>query len=149
MPLAHSPLAPDALTSGGDCSANLLLPTQLGEEASRLTPHLSDHVLTPLLGDHVPTLQHTGHAGTSQHSGHAVATGGQHTEAIQRCRVPPFWKTNPDLWFYQVESLFQTNQVRSDDGKYHLVVGALDAEALQDVADILRNPPSRDKYQYQ
>lgn len=103
------------------------------------TSQHSGHVLTPQL---------SGHVSTPQRSGHAAATGGPYIEAIQQCRVPQFWKKTPELWFLQVESIFQTHRMRSDDGKYHLVIGALDAESLLDVADILRSPPARDKYNY-
>lgn len=134
MPCSRSPSG--TLADEGDASAGLVLRSPTVEEAPVLTPQSSDRVL---LGDLVQT---------PQHSGHAVAATLPRVEAIQQCRIPAFWKANPELWFFQVESIFQTHQVRSDDGKYHLVVGALTAEALQDVADVLKNPPPRDKYKY-
>lgn len=123
MPLTYSPFVSNVPANEGDGSAGLLLLAPAGDEAPRLAPQISDHVLTPQISDHVLT---------PQYSRYAVATGGARIEAIQQCRIPPFWKTSPELWFFQVETIFQTHQVRSDDGKYHLVVGALDAEALQE-----------------
>ncbi|XP_025158377.1 uncharacterized protein LOC112589413 [Harpegnathos saltator] len=67
-------------------------------------------------------------------------------ESITACKIPPFWKQQPALWFAQIESLFQIHRIRSDDGRYHLVIGALDFEAIQEIADILASPPVIDKY---
>ncbi|XP_032684176.1 uncharacterized protein LOC116850246 [Odontomachus brunneus] len=67
-------------------------------------------------------------------------------EAVTTCRVPPFWKQQPALWFAQIESLFQIYRVRSDDSRYHLVIGALDSEVIQEIADILATPPEIDEY---
>ncbi|EFN81554.1 hypothetical protein EAI_02017, partial [Harpegnathos saltator] len=67
-------------------------------------------------------------------------------ESITACKIPPFWKQQPALWFAQIKSLFQIHRIRSDDGKYHLVIGALDSEAIQEIADILTSPPVIDKY---
>ncbi|XP_032687537.1 uncharacterized protein LOC116851826 [Odontomachus brunneus] len=67
-------------------------------------------------------------------------------ESVTTCRVPPFWKQQPALWFAQIESLFQIYRVRSDDSRYHLVIGALDSKAIQEIADILATPPEIDKY---
>lgn len=51
----------------------------------------------------------------------------------------PFTRANykqPALWLAQIVSIFQTHRIRSDDGRYHVVIGALDAEAVQKIADI-------------
>lgn len=67
-------------------------------------------------------------------------------ESVTACKIPLFWKQQPALWFAQIESLFQIHRIRSDDGRYHLVIGALDSEAIQEIADILASPPAIDKY---
>lgn len=67
-------------------------------------------------------------------------------EAIQNLRIPPFWKEHPEIWFFQIESLFQANNVRSDASKYHVTVGGLSSDALLVVADIVKAPPAADKY---
>ena len=46
-------------------------------------------------------------------------------DSVHQCRMPPFCTVNT---------------------KYHLVVGALDPGAIQEVSDLLRNPPSQNKY---
>ncbi|KAJ8688069.1 hypothetical protein QAD02_023864 [Eretmocerus hayati] len=47
-----------------------------------------------------------------------------------------------------IESVFHSNNIRSDNSKYHLTVSALNPEALQEIADVLRAPPETDKYQH-
>ncbi|KAJ8671991.1 hypothetical protein QAD02_003250 [Eretmocerus hayati] len=86
-----------------------------------------------------------GNAGNGGNAGEAdnIRT---HVESIARCRIPPFWKDNLELWFFQIESVFHSNNVRSDNSKYHLAVGALNPEALHEIADVLRAPPAEDKY---
>ena len=101
------------------------------------------NVSPPLLSP--PNLQASS---SSQHGGPAGETNPREVETAHACRLPPFWKANPELWFFQVESMFSTSCVRSDEGKYHLVVGALDPESLLDVSDIIRCPPRQEKYQY-
>lgn len=66
--------------------------------------------------------------------------------AVNSCRLPPFWKSNPELWFFQVEATFGINKIRSDDSKYNLVLSKLDQDSLQEVADIVKSPPNSGKY---
>ncbi|KAL0098773.1 hypothetical protein PUN28_020729 [Cardiocondyla obscurior] len=79
-------------------------------------------------------------------SGSHVAAADESTDAIKNCKLPPFWKENPELWFFQVESAFQINRVTNDDFKYHMVVSKLDSDSLQEVADIIKSPPRERKY---
>uniref|UniRef100_A0ABD2X807 DUF7041 domain-containing protein n=1 Tax=Trichogramma kaykai TaxID=54128 RepID=A0ABD2X807_9HYME len=51
--------------------------------------------------------------------------------AVSNCRLPPFWRTGPELWFFQIESQFQVHNVTSDATKYHLVVAALDTSIIR------------------
>ncbi|CAB0043563.1 unnamed protein product [Trichogramma brassicae] len=66
--------------------------------------------------------------------------------AVSNCRLPAFWRTGPELWFFQIESQFQVHNVTSDSTRYHLVVAALDVEAIAEVSDIIRRPPDAEKY---
>lgn len=52
------------------------------------------------------------------------------------------------MWFIQIEAQFQCNRLTSDVTKYNHLVGALDAETMMEVADVLRNPPQDDKYAF-
>lgn len=70
------------------------------------------------------------------------------TEELARItmKIPPFWKNNCSLWFVQLEAQFATAGITSDATKYFTVVGSLDNEILQQVSDIVLNPPLEDKY---
>lgn len=61
-------------------------------------------------------------------------------------RIPPFWKTNPSLWFSQLESQFYTSGVRDDKTKFHTVVAAIESNVLSQVSDVVLTPPQQDLY---
>lgn len=61
-------------------------------------------------------------------------------------KVPPFYPGKPDLWFCQIEAQFRNNRVTTDQTKFDIVVASLDPQYLDIVADIIRNPPSSNKY---
>ena len=62
-------------------------------------------------------------------------------------KAPPFWKPDPNLWFYQLEAQFRNNRITLDQTKFDAVVGSVDAEILSQVIDIIRNPPATEKYE--
>lgn len=62
------------------------------------------------------------------------------------CKPPPFWETNPELWFTQIESQFVISGITVDNTKYHTVIASLDSKVLTCVADLVRSPPSENKY---
>ncbi|GBM33639.1 hypothetical protein AVEN_203682-1 [Araneus ventricosus] len=61
-------------------------------------------------------------------------------------RALPFWETNPEVWFIQLETQFKLTGISADETKFHTVVAALDSEVLSCIADIVRNPPSDAMY---
>ncbi|XP_075163217.1 uncharacterized protein LOC142235848 [Haematobia irritans] len=62
-------------------------------------------------------------------------------------KIPPFWRSNPALWFKQVESQFITSGIVADPTKFHTVVGSIDASILSEVSDIIINPPESNMYE--
>ncbi|KAL0130257.1 hypothetical protein PUN28_002095 [Cardiocondyla obscurior] len=68
------------------------------------------------------------------------------SELAASCRLPAFWKDNPELWFFQVEAIFQIHRIVSDSSKFNMVVAKLDVDSLQEVADIIKKPPASGKY---
>lgn len=60
-------------------------------------------------------------------------------------KIPDFWPENPRLWFVQVEAILAP-QKTSDANKYYMVVAKLSKEAIQQVADIVGNPPECNKF---
>lgn len=63
-------------------------------------------------------------------------------EAVGHCRLPTFWRTNPELWFIQVEAVFQVHQVRGDNARFYQVIAVLDPDTISEIADVLRTPPA-------
>ena len=57
-------------------------------------------------------------------------------------KLPTFWASDPELWFLQTESVFNTRQppVTRDSTKFDHVVTALPADALNSVQNIIRMP---------
>lgn len=62
-------------------------------------------------------------------------------------RAPPFWKENPALWFRQLESQFFMNNIVSSETKYHIAVAALDTSVINQVSDVVMNPPAAQMYE--
>lgn len=57
-------------------------------------------------------------------------------------RAPPFWKENPALWFRQLESQFHMNGITVSETKYHIAVAALETSVINQVSDVVMNPPA-------
>lgn len=62
-------------------------------------------------------------------------------------KLPPFWPEDAELWFIQAESQFAIRGISQDDTRFHYVVGALDQASAKRCKDILRSPPTSEKYQ--
>ena len=69
-----------------------------------------------------------------------------HLGFINQCRLPAFWRLNLDLWIGQAEAQIHLNRVTSDASRYNLLLTALDHDTIADVADIIRNQPTVNKY---
>ncbi|KAI5642414.1 hypothetical protein NE865_05441 [Phthorimaea operculella] len=68
-----------------------------------------------------------------------------HGVSIQS-RLLPFWRTYPRLWFAHFELLVEPSK-KSDDDKFRYVLSVLQPGDLQQVGNILLNPPTANKYQ--
>ncbi|XP_066157662.1 uncharacterized protein [Euwallacea fornicatus] len=62
-------------------------------------------------------------------------------------KTPPFSRTEPELWFSQLESQFIINGVTSDDFKFHTTIGVMDTESLVCVKDLILKPPVTNKFE--
>ncbi|KOB66331.1 Uncharacterized protein OBRU01_21252, partial [Operophtera brumata] len=60
-------------------------------------------------------------------------------------KLLPFWREYPRLWFVQFEALIDPLKT-SDDNKYRYVLGQLQPTDLQQLSDILLNPPATGKF---
>ncbi|OXU16296.1 hypothetical protein TSAR_010579 [Trichomalopsis sarcophagae] len=64
------------------------------------------------------------------------------TNMATNCSVSAFWREQPELWFIQTEALFEKHKVTDDTMKFNTVVGALDVRTIDDLQDVIRNPPA-------
>ena len=52
-------------------------------------------------------------------------------------KLPPFWISQPRVWFQQAEAQFALRNITADDTKYFYVVAALDQETASRLIDFL------------
>ena len=67
---------------------------------------------------------------------------------IRKPQLPAIIKNRPDIWFLLIEAEFAASRTRNDDAKYNSIIRALDSDTLQQITNVLYNPPTQDKYQY-
>lgn len=67
------------------------------------------------------------------------------------CRVsikpPAFLKNDPALYFLQMEAQFSIAAIVNDGTKFNHIIASLDPNYLQAVSDIVRTPPTEEKYE--
>lgn len=64
------------------------------------------------------------------------------------CKIPPFWKGNPKLWFIQVEAIFKINRITRGETKFDHILCNLDTTTLEFVEDLILTPPTNEcKYE--
>ena len=69
------------------------------------------------------------------------------TSAAVAMRLPPFWPTDPEVWFIQVEGQFSRRSITASRTKYEEIIGALPMEYATEVRDLLVNPPEENPYE--
>uniref|UniRef100_A0A1Y1MXV9 DUF7041 domain-containing protein n=1 Tax=Photinus pyralis TaxID=7054 RepID=A0A1Y1MXV9_PHOPY len=62
-------------------------------------------------------------------------------------KLPPFWPTDPEMWFAQVENHFTISGITQDETKYGYVASSLEAKYACEIRDILTQPPATGKYE--
>lgn len=70
-----------------------------------------------------------------------------HYAAPSRLNLLPFNKSDPILWFSTAEIQFRSAGIISDEDKYAQTLGVLPIEVIQEVRDILLQPPAIQPFQ--
>jgi hypothetical protein len=55
-------------------------------------------------------------------------------------KIPPVWRKNIQVWFLQIEAQFSTAGITNENTKFHHVVGSLDTDVAELIADFLTRP---------
>ena len=61
-------------------------------------------------------------------------------------RLPPFWPTDPAIWFAQAEAQFATRNITNETTMFRHIVASLSPETAVEVRDLLLNPPTDQPY---
>ena len=68
------------------------------------------------------------------------------TMAAVSIKLLPFWPTNPDVWFAQVEAQFATRGITAQKTRFEYVISSLSPEFAMEVRDLLLKPPTDNPY---
>lgn len=96
-------------------------------------------------------IEHSPTRATMENPGPSSANGIINIEEVPQVnkiafRAPPFWPSDPELWFVHLEDQFELSGITQDTTKFSHVLSQLDMRTSQEVRDVLVKPPSTNKY---
>lgn len=60
-------------------------------------------------------------------------------------RILPFWREHPRLWFAQFEAIIAYQKI-GEEQKYSYVLGVLQQQDVEQISDLILNPPEKGRY---
>nr|XP_022902891.1 uncharacterized protein LOC111415422 [Onthophagus taurus] len=58
----------------------------------------------------------------------------------------PFWSSNPDLWFRQIEAQFTLSKIKSEKTKFNYILANLPTDIITTVVDLIQSPSDTTPY---
>ena len=75
-----------------------------------------------------------------------TATAPVATLATVSVKLPPFWPSDPEIWFAQVEATFTTRRITSEKTRFDYVIASLSPEVATEIRDLILKPPEATPY---